>query len=68
MQNDYGVYKTLSDGTLSWEVTEMPLTFGDAQNAINSYSMADAITVSAYLTQSQGEVFSFGRPGDRHGK
>lgn len=68
MANDYGVYKTLSDGTFSWVVTEMPLTFGDAQQAISNYSMADAITVSTYLTQNENESFTFGRPNDRHGK
>jgi len=67
MANDYGVYKELEDGTKSWVVTEMPLTLGSEQDAIDTYSMAEAITVSTYLTNTEGAAFTFGRPDDRHG-
>lgn len=68
MQNDYGVYKgNIDAGTAQWVKSEMPLTFGTAAEAIHTYSFAEAITVSDYLTQTEGEVFSFGRPDDRHG-
>lgn len=65
MANDYGVYKTLQDGTLSWVVTEMPLTFGDANNAVK-FSYPDAASVSLYLTNTEGYECKVGRPNDRH--
>jgi len=68
MANDYGVYKENADGSVEWVTSEMPLILGSASDAIDTYSYTEAITVSTYLTNTEGTVFSFGRPDDRHGK
>lgn len=64
MANVYGVYKTNTDGTLSWVVTEMPLTWGDANHAVK-FSYPDAASVALYLTNTEGYECKVGRPGDR---
>ena len=65
MTNDYGVYKTLPDGTLSWVKTEMPLTWGDDTAAVK-FSYPDAASVATYLTNTEGYECKVGRPDDRH--
>jgi len=66
--NDYGVYKgDIEAGTDEWLVVEMPVELGTASEAIDHYSMSEAITIADYLTQTEGVSFKFGRPNDRHG-
>lgn len=68
MKNDYGVYTgDIEAGTDQWVKEEMPLELGTYTDAIDHYSMAEAITIADYLTQTQGVDFRFGRPNDRHG-
>jgi len=66
MQNDYGVYKVLDDGTEQWMITEDPLVLGSYEDAIDNLSFAEAAAVATYLTNFQGTEFRVGRPNDRH--
>jgi len=66
MQNDYGVYKELLDGTEEWLISEDPLEFGSYTDAIDNLSFAEAAAIATYLTNLQGSEFKVGRPNDRH--
>ena len=58
MINEFGVNKT---GTDQWVKISIPLELTSEDNA-TLYTEADAITVSVYLTATEGIAFAPGRP------
>lgn len=68
MQNEYGVFYENEEGVEQWVTDEDPLTLGELENAIDTWSYADACSVATYLTHSQGASFAPGRPKDRQPK
>ena len=65
MANNYGLYQDGSNPVL-WMVTEVPLTLGSADQAVNNLSFADAASIATYLSGNSDNTFKVGRPGDRH--
>ncbi len=69
MANDYGIFKTNPDGTETWVTAVSPeTTFGSIENAIDTWSYADAITIAGYINNSDEVSFAPGRPKDRQPK
>ena len=62
MADDYGVSKQNLNGTTSWVTQESPLETGSEDQAINTWSYAEACAVATYLSNTEGAEFAPGRP------